>query len=926
MVLAQSTTSGLSQYKITSWTTDDGLPGNACIKIFQDSEGYLWIGSFDGLVRFDGTRFTTYNKRNLLISNYALAITGDDTNNLWVGTDHGIIHFMKDVVTDLSDDSIHNFHVESLFLDKQNNKLWIGARNAGLFTLDLITHQYSLMDGPGTDDIVNDIYKDQKGNLWVATEKNGLMQYTESKKWIRYGVPDGLLSTEIKSLHEDRDHVFYVGTTSGLFIQRPGEKFAEQPNFKSTRINKVISDSLGNVWVGTVNGLYLQSKTDKKWHTLTRDDGLSNNDIRDIYFDREGSIWLGTYRGGLNQLRETKFTTYFSKGGPVIEAVGALCGLDDGALLIGTTEGKLFTLKDDQIKPYPVKHPIHQRIYAILYDNKKNIWIVSYDGLLLITRNGKEKLITEKDGLLTKQLRTIIQDSNNTYWIGTRNAGLIKMKYNSESGDLQFEQYMHEALSNVNSTFIMHLSGGLNGDLLISTNNGGLTILSQDSHVTNFNKNNGLESNTCFVAKQDSAGTIWIGTSEGLTRLKNGKAFTFTRKDGMPHENPMDVIEDDLGFFWLPTQKGTIRVNKQQLNDYADAKLKSIDWKLFDRNNDLEKSECTGTARALVTADKRIWFPMISGLMSVDPATIQLNKKSPTVYIEKISIGDNTVDPSAPVSIRAGSPRIAFDYIALTLLYPNSARYKYKLENFDADWIDAGTTRQAVYTSLPSGNYTFQVMAGNMDGVWGDVPMASASIMVMPRIYQTWWFITLSILGVLGAVYAYISIRTKAIKARSTYLEHLVNERTRLIAQQRDELVALNEDLRSSREEVLAQRDSLAEKIKELAEKNEEIAQINANLEQIVEQRTNVLEEQNKRISEYAFINAHKLRAPLASILGIINLMNHEATTEAQLTLNNHLLKSADALDEIVRSINQMLEEEVKNEPEADEESSPEKK
>jgi signal transduction histidine kinase len=299
--------------------------------------------------------------------------------------------------------------------------------------------------------------------------------------------------------------------------------------------------------------------------------------------------------------------------------------------------------------------------------------------------------------------------------------------------------------------------------------------------------------------------------------------------------------------------------------------------------------------------------------MYVDPSTIQISKKIPQVYIERVTIDDVEADINKQIEVPAGSHRIAFDYLALTLLYPNSATYKYRLNGFDKDWIDAGSTRQAVYTSLPHGEYSFSVMGCNNDGIWNTTG-ATVSILVKPRIYQTWWFSTLSIFILLGIILMYVRIRTSAIKRKSKYLEELVKERTKLIAEQRDEMVTLNEELRSSQEEVLAQRDALAENIKELGNKNEEIAQMNANLEKIVEQRTKVLEEQNKRISKYSFINAHKLRAPLASILGLINLMAHEAVNETHLTLNKHLLKSAKELDEVVQSIKRMLEGEFKDE------------
>jgi ligand-binding sensor domain-containing protein len=895
------------QYKITSWTTDDGLPGNACVKLFQDLDGFLWIGNFDGLVRFDGTRFITYNKNNLLLSNYAITIKGDQQGNLWVGTDHGLALYKNGKMFNLSSPG-YDFYIESLYVDELSKKIWIGTRNSGFYTYDIQSKKYELIEGLELKDIINDILKDKEGTIWAAGEKNGLIQYKKGK-WNTYGEKDGLSNREIKSLLLDDRGVMYVATTSGLFTRQPGEQFVELPEFHGTRINKVAKDADGKLWVGTVNGLYKELASDQ-WLYLSRENGLSNNDIRDIYFDVDGSIWLGTYRGGINQLRETKFSSYYANEGLDVEAVGALCLLKDGSLLIGSTQGLIFSLKNNQIKKYPVKTPINQRIYSILQDDKKNLWVASYDGLLLITPDGKEKLFTEKNDLPTNQVRIIFQDKKNQYWIGTRNAGLLKMDFKGYAIKPRFDKYMYEELNEINSTFIMDINEDSKNNLLLCTNTGGITTLSADGHLTNYTKKSGgLESNTCFSVREDKQGIVWIATTDGLSRLKDGKIFTFARKDGMPHENPMDVIEDDLGYFWLPTQKGTIRVNRQQLNDYADGKLKSLAWKLFDKNNDLVKSECTGTAHSLKDANGRIWVPMIGGLMAVNPSDIHVSQKTPRVYIEKVTLDDYEKSIEKPIVVVAGSHRIAFEYIALTLVYPNSARYKYQLQNFDKAWVDAGTDRQAVYTNLPPGQYTFAVKGCNNDGVWSP-SNASLSIVVEPHFYQAWWFYLLSFFTVIVSIVAYIRMRTGAIKHKAVYLEQQVKERTRFIAQQRDELVALNEELQSSQEEVMAQRDALREKIGELAEKNDEVEKINTNLEKLVEERTKVLEDQNKRLSEYAFINAHKLRAPLASILGLISLITRDAFSEAQLQIKSHLLTSADELDKIVRSINRMLEKE----------------
>lgn len=904
--------SSFLNFKTTYWTTDDGLPGNSCVKILQDKDGFLWMGSFDGLVRFDGTRFITYNKSNLLSSNFALTMASDNQGNLWVGTDHGLAHYYNGKITDLAD-STHGFFIESLLMDEKKQKVWIGSRNAGFFAYDIRAKKYEQIDVLQKDDIFNDILKDPDGSLWIAGEKNGLLNL-KNGAWKNFAEKDGLSSTEVKTLALAVDGTMYVGTTSGLFVRKPGDKFVEVEKFKGIRINKVKIDAGGNLWIGTVYGLYIQT-SENKWIYLSREEGLSNNDVREIYFDADSTIWLGTYRGGVNQLRPTKFSWYFGGKGLEIEAVGAICAFGENGILAGTTEGELYTINNYEVKKYPIKTSIKQRIYSLLRDDKKNIWVACYDGLLLLTPDGREKLFTEKDGLLTKQIRVIYQDKKGIYWIGTRNAGLIRMTFDVKKSKPTFEQFRHEHLNKVNSTFIMDLREDAQGNLLICSNNGGLTIMPEDGPLINYSKKDGLQSNTCFSVRSDKTGVLWLTTTDGVTRLKDGKLFTFTRKDGMPHENPMDVMEDSLGFLWMPTQKGNIRVSKQQLNEYADNEADTIEWKLFDKNNDLIKSECTGTARAFKDNRGVLWFPMVGGLISVDPLTIQISKKIPSIYIERVSVDDVEKPFDKPVVVSSTDQRVAFEFIALTLRYPNSARYQYQLKPFDEGWINAGTSRNAVYTNLPAGDYTFSVIGCNNDGVWS-LEGTSIAVVVNPRFYQTWWFITFVVSAIGLMILGYVRFRTRSIKERARYLAQLVNERTKMIAQQRDELALLNQELQSSQEEVMAQRDSLAEKIEELAEKNVEIESMNENLEKIVEDRTRVLNEQSKRISNYIFINAHKLRAPVASILGLINLLNHETLNAAQKRISDHLLESAAALDKVIRSISRMLEEEFPDEKE----------
>jgi signal transduction histidine kinase len=651
----------------------------------------------------------------------------------------------------------------------------------------------------------------------------------------------------------------------------------------------------------TADGIYGQhEKSD--WCHIGKEEGLSNNDVRDLIFDSEGSIWAATYRGGLNHLMKTPFKTFSANEGLHAEAIGAFEQLTDTKYMVGTTEGKLFVIENDVVRPFQIKTPIKQRIYDLLYDHKKNLWVVSYEGLLLITPDGREKLFTEKDGLSTNQIRIIYQDQKNNYLIGTRTHGLLQMGFDEFPFRPDFQKYKYDELTHLNSTFIMSIEEDRKGNLLIGSNTGGLNILSADGTIQNYSKNKGLISNVTYSVRADRENVLWIATSEGLCKLENDQLINYSKKDGLPIESVFDAVEDNQGYLWMPTAKGIVRVQKKQLKEYTEKKIDKIDWKVFNNKDELERSECTGATHMAVGKDSSLWFMMLRGIVNVNPAQVIRNERKPSVYIEKVTVDDKDLDLEIRdnIVIAPEHQRIAFNYIGISLLYPRTVKYKYKLENFDRDWIDAGTELQAIYTNLRHGTYTFSVIACNNDGVWSSAG-STVSFVVNPYYYETWWFYLLIGAAFATGLFGYVRWRTRELKRESVMLEQKIDERTKLIAEQRDEMAVLYEELRANQEEIMAQRD-------DLAEKNEEIASINTNLESIVAERTRSLEDQNKRLSEYAFINAHQLRAPLASILGLINLFKTDTPMQEQHELLELLKKSSVELDQIVRSISRMLE------------------
>jgi signal transduction histidine kinase/ligand-binding sensor domain-containing protein len=836
-----------TQYKITSWGSDDGIP-NRLISLYQDQQEYLWIGSFDGLFRFDGTRFTNYNRFNTpgLGSDHVKSFVGDRNGNLWIGTGKGLVVCNKGKFTNLA--GKNDFFIESIKLDERNNKLWIGTRHNGLYEYDIGKRVYTKVK-EFENELINAIALDASGGVWVGSEKNGLT-YFKNAALTRYGKPNGLLSSEVLSLYIDSSDQLYVCTSSGLF-----QKKKTQENFTSTsivegvRVESAKKDRDGNLWMATAVGAFKQN-SDNSWTHLTTKNGLSTNEISDVCFIPEGSIWLATSRGGLNQLREAKFITISTNQGLTIDGTGAIQEISKNKFLVGSTNGKLFTIEHRLAKPFPIQTKLTQRIHTILRDAKNNLWIGNYDGLLVITPTGLEKLFTEKDGLPTRQIRIIYQDKKNNYWIGTRNKGLIKMTVDKSVLNPKFKIFKYDELNQMNSTFIMSIEENDKNEFLIGSNTGGLLKLSADNSFIHYSKENGLDVTNTLSARYDKNGIIWIASSEGLMMMEDNKFFSWTPRDGLPVSNIFDVMEDSQGFLWMPSAKGIIRVEKQQLLDYKTKKIHSIDWKIYTSNNELENSDCTGPSQILKASDGSLWFSMTGGVVVVDTKLLNPNNRQPNVYIEKVTVDEKEFNGSGKLTVSAGKQRVVFSYAALCLHYPNSAKYKYQLQPFDKDWIDAGTDRQAVYTSLPGGDYVFNVIACNNDGVW-NATGASLLVVKQPYFYQTWWFYV-SVFALLGlSIIAYIRLSISASHAKAMRLEREVERRTRQL-----------------------------------------------------KQKSEALEDRNREKTGMINIVAHDLKAPLNKIKGLMGLIKMTSTfSEEQQEYVSYIDRSISQGDQLIRDL-----------------------
>jgi len=739
----------LNQYLMDAWTTENGLPQNSVQAILQTREGYLWLGTQEGLVRFDGVRFTVFNKANTpeLKDENIRALCEDEGGNLWIGTDNG--HLLRSKNGELT--SVHLFQgrVATIIKD-QVGSLWIGAGNAGLarFQHGQLT-TWSTQQGL-LHNSVNSIYEDKAGRLWIGTDA-GLSEL-RAGKFTHYTTQQGLAPGRVFALAEDQDGTLWIGTgigkskQGGLTEFRKGQfkVWGTRDGYPGYAVNRLLTDNAGGLWLGTDGGLY--RLRDHQLTGLSRDH-LPDDQIRALYEDREGSLWIGTLSGGLIRLRNSRFTHYWQSDGLTLDDVTAIRSGQDGSVWVGTSDG-LNRIKDGRITQLTRRDGLLDNyINDIFADWMGNVWLATEGGVSR-WQNGRLQSWTTRDGLSSDSVSSFSQDQSGTVYIGT-GIGLDRYKDGKISPYLKTEEPLYRW---------SYLLTRQNNELVAGDYYGGLAFVREGKLI--FSPRQEGYPDLINHLYEDQDGCLWISTnnSGGLFRLKEGRFTRITVKDGLFQNTPNSILEDQQGNFWFGSNFGIFRVARQELHDFADGKIGAVHSISYDTTDGMKSRECNeGAARM---SDGRLWFATVKGVAIIDPANLYPNTVPPPVVIEGVTVDGAQYPGNVAARFAAGSHRFEFHYTGLSLLVPQKVRFKYKLEGYDKEWVDAETRRTAYYTNIPPGNYTFRVMAANNDGVWNEQG-AAFTFYQKPYFWQTWWFIGLCVLGLVGSGAGLNRIRTK---------------------------------------------------------------------------------------------------------------------------------------------------------------------
>ncbi|NJL12747.1 MAG: hypothetical protein HC913_06985 [Microscillaceae bacterium] len=797
----------LSQYQIAHWKKGTGLPQNSVFSIFQSQDGYLWLATYDGLVRFDGLQFENFNTANvspLLTSNF-LDIVEDAQQTLWLGTNNGgLVAYRQGVFqTYTTEQGLPDNTVAALALDAEKN-LWIGTRNGLCRREGDAFRVFTSKDNLSSRDITA-LLSGQDGTLWIGTSR-GLSAYRKGQFYDYARNRIVFVNKSITDICEDKQGFLWIGTQAGLVRwDKKKEKyqlFRIKQGLSDDYITKLFLDQRGSLWIGTQGGGLNRLRAGQLaaeqpvFEPLTVKEGLAANSVLEIFEDREGSLWIGLSRGGLNRLQDGKFTNYTSTEGLVDNLSNCVYQDRKGGLWVGTLSGGISYFWEGQfIRSFNKDNGLSSNyVRSITEDQEGNLWVGTYGqgvnviGLAQNEQNPPIRVLRFDKGLAGDIVRALLTSRDGAVWIGTK-TGLSKYQKGT------FTTYTRQLGLSDNS--IIGLLEDTQGNLWIGTEGAGLNCLRPDQTIVVYRIQNGLANDLVFTIFQDTQADIWVGTKGGLTRIRKGELVSIFARDGLPNDDIHSITEDPQGRLWMSGNNGVFWVKKSELNAFADAraqgqtappKLKAV---LYQEQEGMKSSDCAASSQPSVLRDRkgRLWYPTTEGLAMIDPARIKKNYLIPPVAIKRL-LADNKAYPiKGLIHLPPGTSKFEIDFAALSFLAPDRVRYRYRMvgDYYREDWVETNNRRDAYYTNLPPGNYRFEVQAANNDGVWNRKG-AVLSFYLAPYFYQTRLFFLAIAFAFIALALATYFLRIRSLEQSKKALEQSVAERTYKIQTQYEEI------------------------------------------------------------------------------------------------------------------------------------------
>ena len=759
----------IHQYVHDNWQREHGLPQNTVRSIIQTQDGYIWMGTIEGFVRFDGVKFKVFDRSTIetMKSNFIWNLTEDSKGNIWIGTRNDLLKYNNNKVERFSTNEGLPFEEVRIVYEDKKGKHWIGTRGGGIYVHDQGKITAFNPKNISINKHVISFLEDKNGNFWIGTF-GGLYKISNDGSIKHFNTTSGLSNNAILILFEDKKDNLWIGTWGGGLNCYKDGKFtvfnAENSLISHNSVSAIYEDSDQNLWVGTYGG-GLNVFRNGKFSKFDTKQGLSNDLVLSIFEDNERSLWVGTDGGGVDRFRDGSFTAITELDGLSNNIAVSLSETNDNRLLVGTLTGGLNIYDNGEFKVINKDNGLSfNSVYSVIQDSKGNIWAGTFGGGINLLKDNKISYFNESNGLVDDKVQALYEAKDGSIWIGTYGNGISIYK-NGKFTNYSLEQGLfHKSVA----AFFEDSKG----NMWIATYGGGLNIYI-DGKIKTITKKQGLSGSDVKAFLEDRDGNIWLGTyGGGLMLFKDNKYTTINSKHGLFDDVVFVILEDSNDNFWMSCNKGIFKVSRTQLLDFAANKINKVESFAYGITDGLKSRECTGGFQPVgwKSNSGKLWFPTIKGVVFVDPDKIKKNSLIPPVYIENLIADKKNISLDSKINIEPSVNKLEFHYTALSYMAPSKVKFKYKLEGFDNDWVDVGTRRIAYYTNLSPGNYKFRVIASNNDGLWnnkGDV----LSFYKVPYFYQTSWFYILACLFLILIVFIIYKIRINQIQEKQRQLE-----------------------------------------------------------------------------------------------------------------------------------------------------------
>lgn len=877
----------------TQWTVEDGLPVNSVNEIIQDSTGYLWITTYDGIVRFDGLNFEVYTHSNTpsIPQNRAVYLLPQSGNKLWITLENGGVllkegeqftHFDED-------DGFTNSNVTDMILDTYGAP-WFASLEG--------VHRYkngefqTIYEGENNlESQVNYLYKDTDGSILFATA-DGLVRH-DGQNQQKYKLPPGTKDHYIRRIQRTFDGELLLSGQNGVYLLSEGE-IIQPPRFNpfnESLVHRFVqSKKRQETYIASTNGLYKYSNNNltpipgnqdptspfifyvedsfnKMW--LVNDNGavyLLENDrlipfqfpeeeesyhVNKIMRDREGNLWFTTGRSGLMKVKNSQVKTIITENGLSGNNILGIFEARNGDYWVGTRDEGLNKIAGDTItRFYEEIPPFRNNVHSINQDHEGNIWVGYLNSGLVKFDHETDSYSAYSIGQ-TEQLndvRAIYFRRDSSMWIGTY-GGLVEFDPVNEN------HTYYTTDDGLGSNLIRYMDEDKDGALWLATVQSGVSRF-EDGKFTNYTVEDGLASNntrSVYVDEFDE-GTIWVGTeTNGISRIRDGEITSLSTQQGLPDHAIHYISQDSLGYLWMSSNRGIFKINKSRLNAYLDGKAGSFDLIHFDKSEGMLNPEANGAFQkgGIRNSDGHFWFSTQEGVAIFPIHPTRKKITLPTVIFDGLHADGKIqqISKNSRVELNTGTDDFSINFHALTYTSPEKTHFRYKLIGFEDTWTEVYNERTATYSDIPAGEYIFQLLSTNNHGLWNTTP-AEITIIVTDQFYNQWWFFPLLIFLFILSLIPASHLRYRYMLKKQQKMRKIIDRQTARLQEEKNELERKNK---------------------------------------IIEQQSDKLRQLNETKDKFFSIIAHDLRNPFQAILGFTEILVEDAKDLENEDFKNHI-------------------------------------